>query len=208
MPVAKEGWPLVGALVGLAGGALLARAPSLALAVGGFALFTAYFFRDPDRVPPAGRGLVLSPADGRVVAVEEAPEGNPLGPGARQVSIFLSIFDVHVNRSPVAGRVGRVEYHPGSFLPAFDARASLRNEQNSVLIDDGGGGVAFKQIAGLLARRIVFRKKKGDLVEAGERVGMIKFGSRVDVFVPAAARLSVRRGDRVRAGLSVLAERP
>jgi phosphatidylserine decarboxylase len=208
MPVAKEGWPLLAVLAGLAGAALIARAPWLAGALGALGLFAAYFFRDPERVSPTGPGLVLSPADGRVVAVGTAPEGNPLGPGARQVSIFLSVFDVHVNRSPVGGRVRRVDYRPGEFLPAFDDKASLRNERNSVLIDDGGGGVAFTQIAGLVARRIVFKKKAGDPVAAGERVGMIRFGSRVDLFLPSAARLRVGKGDRVKAGLSVLAERP
>ena len=149
-------------------------------------------------------------ADPRGHRRNRSPEAeNPLGPGAQQVSIFLSIFDVHVNRAPIAGRVARVDYSRGEFLPAFDDKASLRNEQNSVLLEqEGGARVAFKQIAGLIARRIVFRKRVGDSVQRGERVGMIKFGSRVDVFVTGSASLRVRLGDRVRGGESVIAELP
>jgi phosphatidylserine decarboxylase len=170
------------------------------------ALFVAFFFRDPERAIPSGPGLVVSPADGRIVRIAPAGEQNPLGPGAVQLSIFLSIFDVHVNRAPIAGRIARVDYRPGEFLPAFDDKASLRNEQNSVLVEDASGRVAFKQIAGLIARRIVFRKRVGDDVARGERVGLIKFGSRVDVFVPVDARLRAAHGQRVTGGVSVLAE--
>jgi phosphatidylserine decarboxylase len=173
-------------------------------------LFTAFFFRDPERSAPADPRLVLSPADGKVVVAGPAPAGNPLGEGASQVSVFLSVFDVHVNRAPIGGRISRVEYHEGQFLPAFQEKASLANEQNSVTIDDAGGGrsVAFKQIAGLIARRIVFKKKVGDTVAAGERVGMIKFGSRVDIFLPRDVRLRVAKGDRVVAGVSPVGDRP
>lgn len=172
------------------------------------AAFTLFFFRDPERVPPPGAKLVLSPADGKVVVVGPAPEANPLGPGAQQISIFLSIFDVHVNRAPIAGRIAKVEYSKGDFLPAFDDKASLRNEQNAVTIEDGAHRLVFKQIAGLIARRIVFRKQVGDTVAAGERVGMIKFGSRADVFLPAGFVLLVKKGDRVSAGTSILGEFP
>ena len=210
MPIAREGWPLVLVLLGLAVLLFLLRWPwtgGVFLALG---LFTAFFFRDPDRSVPADPRLVLSPADGKVIVAGPAPIGNPLGEGATQVSVFLSIFDVHVNRSPVGGRISRVEYHEGQFLPAFQDKASLANEQNSVTIDDAAGGrrVAFKQIAGLIARRIVFKKKVGDTVAAGERVGMIKFGSRVDVFLPRGATLRVKVGDRVVAGVSALGEGP
>jgi phosphatidylserine decarboxylase len=135
-----------------------------------------------------------------------SPVDGPLGPASTRVSIFLSIFDVHVNRAPIAGRVERVDYIPGEFLPAFDDKASLRNEQNSVVLSDGQTRVAFKQIAGLIARRIVFRKHVDDRVERGERVGLIKFGSRVDVFLPEGTRLRAQRGDRVRGGSSVIGE--
>jgi phosphatidylserine decarboxylase len=205
MSIAREGWPYVLTLV--AAGGLLAAARWYG--VGGtlvaLGLFCAFFFRDPEREIPDAAGLVLSPADGKVVDVAVSVDG-PIGPGSTRVSIFLSIFDVHVNRAPIAGRVERVDYTPGEFLPAFDDKASLRNEQNTVVLSDGPTRVAFKQIAGLVARRIVFRKRVDDRVERGERVGLIKFGSRVDVFLPAGARLRVGRGDRVRGGSSVIGE--
>ena len=206
MSIAREGWPFIGSLLALALVLGLLRLPWLAGVCVALALFCAFFFRDPERVPPADPALVVSPADGKVVVVAPAPAVNPLGPGAQQISIFLSIFDVHVNRSPVAGSIEKVEYHKGEFLPAFDDKASLRNEQNSVVVAGPKGRVAFKQIAGLIARRIVFRKQPGDVVERGERVGLIRFGSRVDVFLAPDARLLVKVGDRVSAGSSALAE--
>ncbi len=184
---------------------------SLPLDGGSFAvlgLFTTFFFRDPERAIPGDPKLVLSPADGKVVQVVPAPDGHPLGKGATQVSIFLSIFDVHINRSPIAGKITAVQYHPGEFLPAFDHKASERNEQNSVTVEAGSSRVMFKQIAGLIARRIVFKKRLDDEVAAGERVGLIKFGSRVDVFLPTGVTLRVKVGDRVSGGTSVIAERP
>jgi phosphatidylserine decarboxylase len=212
MPIAREGWPLILVPLGLAVVLFLLRWPWTGGVLLLLALFTAFFFRDPDRAVPADPRLVLSPADGKVIVAGPAPAGNPLGEGVTQVSVFLSIFDVHVNRAPIGGRISRVEYHEGQFLPAFQDKASLANEQNSVTIDageaDGGHRVTFKQIAGLIARRIVFKKQVGDTVAAGERVGMIKFGSRVDVFLPRAVHLRVKKGDRVVAGVSALGERP
>jgi phosphatidylserine decarboxylase len=209
MPIAREGWPLILVLLGLAVVMFLVRWPWVGVAFLFLGLFTAFFFRDPDRPVPADPRLVLSAADGKVIVVGPAPAGNPLGEGASQVSIFLSVFDVHVNRAPIGGRISKVEYHEGQFLPAFQDKASLANEQNSVTIDaDGGRRVTFKQIAGLIARRIVFKKKVGDTVAAGERVGMIKFGSRVDMFLPRDVRLRVQKGDRVVGGVSVVGERP
>jgi len=209
MPIAREGWPLVLVLLGLAAVLFLVRWPwvgGIFLVLG---LFTLYFFRDPERTTPADPRLVIAPADGKIVVAGPAPAGNPLGDGASQVSIFLSVFNVHVNRAPIAGRISHVAYNEGKFLPAFDDKASLANEQNSVTIEDGGGGtVLFKQIAGLIARRIVFKKKVGDTVAAGERVGMIKFGSRVDIFLPRGVRLRVQKGDRVVAGSTPIGERP
>ncbi|MGE0453872.1 MAG: phosphatidylserine decarboxylase family protein [Vicinamibacteria bacterium] len=206
MSIARDGWPFIGSLAALALVLALLRLPWPAGVSVALALFCAFFFRDPERVAPANPALVVSPADGKVVVVAPAPAANPLGPGAQQISIFLSIFDVHVNRSPVAGTIEKVDYHKGEFLPAFDDKASLRNEQNSVVVAGAKGRVAFKQIAGLIARRIVFRKKPGDVVERAERVGLIRFGSRVDVFLAPEARLLVRVGDRVSAGSSPLAE--
>jgi len=208
MSIAREGWPYVIALLVLGSFSLVLRFYWLGGVFVALAVFTCFFFRDPERVAPPGARLVLSPADGKVVVVGPAPEANPLGPGAQQISIFLSVFDVHVNRAPIAGRIAKVDYHKGAFLPAFDDKASLRNEQNAVTLEEGSRRLVFKQIAGLIARRIVFRKQVGDQVAAGERVGMIKFGSRADVFLPPEATIRVRKGDRVSAGTSVLGEYP
>src|SRR5207245_2023193 len=196
MPIAREGWPVILAPLVLAVVLFLLRWPWTGGVLLLLGLFTAFFFRDPDRAVPADPRLVLSPADGKVIVAGPAAAGNPLGEGASQVSIFMSVFDVHVNRAPMGGRISRVDYNPGRFLPAFQDKASLANEQNSVTIEDGGHRVLFKQIAGLIARRIIFTKKPGDPVAAGERVGMIKFGSRVDVFLPREMRLRVQKGDR------------
>lgn len=164
------------------------------------AAFCLYFFRDPERVIPSGP-VAVSPADGKVVAL--APEG----PTAQRVSIFLNIFDVHVNRAPIGGTVGKVEYQKGRFLVASREEASLRNEQNIVTVQGEDTCVLFKQIAGLIARRIVFTKKPGDRVAAGERIGLIKFGSRVDVVFGPEWEILVRPGMRVAAGSSMIARR-
>jgi phosphatidylserine decarboxylase len=207
MPIAREGWMFIGVFVGLAALAAVWGASTLAIVLLLLGLFVAYFFRDPERTPPGDPRLVLSPADGKVVRVGEAPAG-ALTEGAVQVSIFLSIFDVHVNRAPIAGRIAGIEYKPGAFLPAFDEKASEKNEQNKVTLDDGRVRLAFTQIAGLIARRIVFRKKLDDAVLRGERVGLIKFGSRVDVFLAKDVKILVRVGDRVQGGLSAIGELP
>ena len=201
----------LGAGMALAAWAALAVSPwywLLAILLGILWLFTIAFFRDPHRQIPADTGLLVSPADGRVSEVTplETYEGID-GPAVR-IGIFLSVFDVHINRAPIAGTVEKVEYHAGEFLPAFDDKASLRNEQNAVIVKDGEGRVMFKQIAGLIARRIVFRKKVDEPVTRGERVGLIKFGSRVDVFLPKGWDIRVKVGDRVEGGASVLAKRP
>ena len=161
------------------------------------AAFCLYFFRDPERAIPAGP-VAVSPADGKIVAIRA------LGPGQTRISIFMNIFDVHVNRSPIAGAITSVDHQKGRFLVASREDASARNEQNSVTVEGHGTRVAFKQIAGFIARRIVFRKQPGDLVAAGERVGLIKFGSRVDVFLGPEWSVEVRQGERVKGGSSVL----
>lgn len=187
----------------LAGGGCLvwwAAGPVFAAPLYILAAFCLYFFRDPERVIPAGP-VAVSPADGKVVAVKAE------GPALTRVSVFLNIFDVHVNRSPVAGRIREVFYKKGKFLVASREEASEANEQNLVVIDTEGGQVAFKQIAGLIARRIVFDKKAGDQVATGERVGLIKFGSRADVLLGPEWDIAVRPGMRVRAGSSILARR-
>jgi phosphatidylserine decarboxylase len=170
------------------------------------AAFFLWFFRDPDRLVPVGEGLVVSPGDGLVT--ETASISTPEGLRQR-VSIFLSVFDVHVNRAPIGGIVSRVRYEKGKFLNAMNPASAERNEQNVVTVRgrgaDVGFEVTFKQIAGLLARRIVCRCKEGETVERGQRVGLIKFGSRVDVVLPAEAVLRVKVGERVKGGASVLA---
>jgi phosphatidylserine decarboxylase len=189
--------------VGLgAGGAVLAyvTSPFWGLPFYLLAAFCLYFFRDPDRAIPNG-AFAVSPADGKVVAVKADV------PGITRVSIFLNIFDVHVNRSPIGGRITDVEYHHGKFLVASREVASAENEQNRVTVEGQGTRVVFTQIAGLIARRIVFRKKAGDTVATGERVGLIKFGSRVDVFLGPEWAIAVQAGERVLAGSSVLASR-
>ena len=166
------------------------------------AAFMVWFFRDPPRKIPAGPGLILSPADGKV----EDAEWIETTAGCRvRVSIFLSVFDVHVNRVPVSGTVTRAEYREGQFLNALNAESAVHNEQTLVTIDTGEYSVSFKQIAGLLARRILCNVREGDRVERGQRMGLIKFGSRVDVLLPANVELRVRSGDRVKGGSSVLA---
>ncbi len=167
-----------------------------------FALFFLWFFRDPERVIPDAPGAVVSPADGKVTDVSIVTVD-----GARRarVSIFLSVFDVHVNRSPIAGTVGEVRYLRGKFLNAMNALSAAENEQNIVRVEGDGHSIVFKQIAGLLARRIVFQPKVGDRLERGQRVGLIKFGSRTDILLDPSAQLQVKVGDRVRGGASVLA---
>ena len=169
------------------------------------AVFFLWFFRDPNRPIPALPGQIVSPADG---VVTEAEWIETVSGGRLRVSIFLNVFDVHVNRAPVAGTIRLVEYRPGQFVNAMNPESVLHNEQTLVLIDGGGYEVGFKQIAGLLARRIVTNVKAGDRVERGQRVGLIKFGSRVDVLLPAEANLKVRTGMRVKGGATVLAVLP
>jgi phosphatidylserine decarboxylase len=164
------------------------------------AAFCLYFFRDPERTVPEGP-VAVSPADGRVVAVR------PEGVSQTRVSVFLNIFDVHVNRSPIAGTITHVKYSAGEFLVASREEASSQNEQNIVTVEGDGTCVVFKQIAGLIARRIVFYKQPGDLVRTGDRVGLIKFGSRVDVLFGPEWEIAVRPGMRVAAGESVIAKR-
>jgi phosphatidylserine decarboxylase len=189
----------------LAGAAVLVgwlAAPVWALPACLLALFFLWFFRDPERAIPDSSGAVVSPGDGKVTDVSSILlDGVP----RTRISIFLSVFDVHVNRAPVAGVIREVRYQKGKFLNAMNPASAEHNEQNAVTVEEDGQTVIFKQIAGLLARRIVFNKKVGDTVQRGERVGLIKFGSRVDVLLDASARLQIKVGDRVKGGSSVLA---
>ncbi|MGO8795574.1 MAG: phosphatidylserine decarboxylase [Candidatus Sulfotelmatobacter sp.] len=164
--------------------------------------FFLWFFRDPHRDIPDAAGAIVSPGDGKVTEASIVSIG---GQKQARISIFLSVFDVHVNRSPIAGIVSEVRYQRGKYLNAMNHASAEQNEQNIVRVEGEGQAVVFKQIAGLLARRIVFHPKVGDVLERGQRVGLIKFGSRVDVLFDASAALQVKVGDRVRGGASVLA---
>jgi len=216
MRFAPEGWPFIlpgwAAVVagawaaGRWGGAVWALEGVLVV----LALWLLVFFRDPERSGPRGEHLVISPADGRIVSVAETDEPMFLHARATRISIFMNVFDVHVNRYPVSGTVALVHYHAGKFLHAAHDKASLENEQSSVGVRAPSGPVLVRQIAGLVARRIVTDGRPGDRVQQAARMGMIRFGSRVDVFVPVAARplVRVREGDRVTAGATVLMELP
>jgi phosphatidylserine decarboxylase len=189
--------PLAAGLIFMALGWRWAAAISILLGA-----FVLYFFRDPERVIPSDPDAVVSPADGRVVEiVDEMLDSRP----GRRVSIFLSVWDVHVNRAPVAGEIRRIEYRPGRFYAALRSRASAENEQNVIRLATPRGEMVFKQIAGWIARRVLCWKAEGEQVTLGERVGMIRFGSRVDVWLPADAELLVRRGQKVAGGSSLLA---
>jgi phosphatidylserine decarboxylase len=210
--IAREGWPVIATAAGVLGlvgvvgsfaGHPVAFGP-VVLAVG----FCLWFFRDPERTAPSDERVVVSPADGRVVAVVEEREERFLGAAATRVSIFMSPLDVHVNRMPVSGIVAEVRHSAGRFRAAFSDKSSLDNERNAVVVESGGRRFLLVQIAGALARRIVCRVAPGDHLCRGERFGMIMFGSRVDVFLPTGVRPSVRRGDRVRAGTTPLGEMP
>jgi phosphatidylserine decarboxylase len=202
------GWPFVIGSAVIALVIWLLAGPVLGiplLVVSGFFLF---FFRDPERMHDAPPAAVLSPADGRVM-VAGPPTGEATPPGQwQQVSVFLSPMDVHVNRIPVSGRVTRVEYHPGRFLPAYRKESGDLNERSEVTIDHDGQPVVVRQIVGVLARRVVCRTREGLDVKAGERFGVMKFGSRMDVFVPIDATLHVRVGDTVVGGVTVIATLP
>ncbi|GAB4241330.1 MAG: phosphatidylserine decarboxylase [Deltaproteobacteria bacterium] len=205
--LAPEGWPFVlgGAVFAAAVYLLWPRGTPVAAIGLLLALFSLWFFRNPDRTPPSGSGLVVSPADGRIVYAGESPPGRYASTAGRRVSVFMSPWDVHVNRAPVSGRVSSVRYHKGEFHVASVDKASLKNEQNGVAIaTPEGRTVTYVQIAGMIARRIVCDLKEGDAVRQGQRVGMIRFGSRVDVYLPAEATLAVAPGDRVRAGETVI----
>lgn len=203
LPIAAEGWGFI--LVPLALAALLTWAGWIktALSLAALAAFMAFFFRDPERAAPTTPRAILAPADGKVMAVGPVADDPFVGP-AQAVSIFLSPLDVHVNRSPLAGLVVGVEYRPGAKLAAYRAEASEQNERTSISIQGDGARVVVRQIAGVLARRIVCRVQPGDRLASGQRFGLIKFGSRTDLIVPATARLQVQAGDRVRGGETVM----
>jgi len=201
----KEGYYFGLPLLAVGGAAFLLRWNVAAVILVLLALFVFSFFRDPERTMPSEPGAVVSPADGRVVVVTQ--EENAGRPGQR-VSIFLAIWNVHVNRAPAAGTITKMEYRPGKFLAAMLERASLENEQNVFTLSTEAGEMVFKQIAGLIARRVVSWKKAGEAVARGERIGLVRFGSRVDVWLPKDAEILVKVGENVKGGSSVLARWP
>jgi phosphatidylserine decarboxylase len=207
VPIRREGTPFIAAAVVVAVVGLFLWQPLfwIAAIVAGWC---AYFFRDPQRVIPAEPDLVVSPADGRVSAIVVGAPPAELGLGAeprRRISVFMNVFDCHVNRAPIAGRVGRIAYRPGKFINAELDKASDDNERNGLVIDTVHGPVGVVQIAGLVARRILCFVKEGDTLAVGERIGMIRFGSRLDVWLPPSARVLVAEGQTAIAGETVLA---
>jgi phosphatidylserine decarboxylase len=208
MRIDPAGYPFIVIPAVIAGVVLLTSHRLWAVVPLIFLAFFLFFFRDPDRAASLGPDDVVSPADGQVM-VAGTPEPGVAPPGVwQQISIFLSPLDVHVNRIPVTGQVTRVEYHPGKFLPAYRHDAARDNERNEVWIDRGGQIVVTRQVVGILARRIVCRVASGTHVKAGDRFGVMKFGSRVDLYLPPATTLQVRVGDAVRGGETVLAVLP
>jgi phosphatidylserine decarboxylase len=198
----REGYSFGLPLLALGAIAFLLHWNLFAIPLAALALFVFWFFRDPGRVIPAEAGAVVSPADGRIlVLTNEEHEGKP----GWRLSIFLAIWNVHVNRAPAAGTITRLEYRPGKFFGAMRERASFENEQNIISLKTEAGEMVFKQIAGWIARRVVCWKKAGDTIARGERIGLVRFGSRVDVWLPREAAIRVSVGENVKGGSSVLA---
>ena len=208
--IARDGWTFI--LIGLVATLILIYVATrwdnktafvFGLVFALITVFVAFFFRDPERSFDPQPGLVVSPADGKIVLIDTLPGHDFVGPNTIQVSIFLSIIDVHVNRLPADGLIEYVKYNPGKFLAAYEDKASEVNEQTEIgMITDSGQRLSIKQIAGIIARRIVCRVQTGDRAVAGERFGLIRFGSRADVLLPAGSRLAVKLGDRVKGGES------
>jgi phosphatidylserine decarboxylase len=180
----------------------------LAIVITVLALWVAYFFRDPERTGERGSHLVVAPADGKLIMITEVDEPSFIGGRATRLSIFMNVFNVHVNRYPVDGTVEYIHYNPGKFLNAMAEKSSLENEQSSVGIQSGSNRILVRQIAGLIARRIVTYSQKGQQVKQGDRMGLIRFGSRVDVFIPTDAKMRAQLGELTTAGSTVLAELP
>jgi phosphatidylserine decarboxylase len=205
MRIDPAGWPFVigGLLVAIVAAFFAGTVYGLLLLA--LTTFFLFFFRDPERQVSAPPGAVLSPADGRVMLAGPSTAPKFPAPAWQQISIFLSPMDVHINRMPIGGRILRVEYHPGRFLPAYKAQAGDLNEYTEVTVDAAGQTVVFRQIVGILARRIVCRVKDGDEVRAGDRMGVMKFGSRMDIFLPATATIHAKVNDKVEGARTVIA---
>jgi phosphatidylserine decarboxylase len=204
MKIDRAGVPFIAAALVPAAVLAAARRPGWAAVFGTLGGFLTYFFRDPERLVPRGPGLVVSPADGRVM-ISGPSDGRWAPPGEwKQVTIFLSPLDVHINRAPVSGQIARIEYRRGRFLPAYDEKSN-DNELNEITVNHNGHTIVFRQVVGILARRIVCRVREGEMLERGQRIGLMKFGSRMDVFLPISARLTVTVGQHVVAGETILA---
>jgi phosphatidylserine decarboxylase len=208
MRIDPSGWPFVlgGLILGII--ALSVINPFVGVALLILTTFFLFFFRDPDRIINAPDSAVLSPADGRVMVAGPSTTQQFPADHWQQISIFLSPMDVHVNRMPVGGRVTQVKYHPGRFLPAYKSEAGELNEYTEVTVEHGAATIVVRQIVGILARRIVCRAKEGDIVRAGDRFGVMKFGSRMDIFLPAGTTLHAKVGEKVVGGVTVMATLP
>lgn len=205
LPIERDGLVFILPTLGVSGLLFGLHFPGTATVILLLAAFLVYFFRDPERAIPQGERLILAPADGRIVAIKPFPDWKgPFGEPLTRVSIFLSVLDVHVNRAPLTGVVNAVTHSPGRFVAAWGEAASAENEQTLIHFASPDGDVWVKQIAGLLARRIVCRVKPGQKVAAGDRIGLIRFGSRVDCILPATVELKVRRGQAVKGGSTIL----
>ena len=205
MRIAREGFPLILSAAVLTILALAANWLLVAAVFGAAAIALAGFFRDPERVIPAGEGLIVAPADGRVVSIADIVDDRFFAQAATRISIFLSPLDVHINRVPVAGRIAEIKYRAGKFLAAYKNDASRQNEQNALtIVDAQDRKLGVVQIAGVLARRIVCKVNSGDNMDRGERFGMIMFGSRTDLYLPRGCRVEVAEGQRVRGGETIM----
>ena len=206
-PVARAGYPIIGVAAFITAVFALLSLTLPALLGVAATLFTCYFFRDPDRVIPDQTDAVVSPADGKVIKIEKIQDSRFYDGPSLKISIFMSIFNVHVNRIPYKGVVKKISYYPGKFFSANLDKASRDNEHNAIFLEtDGGQKICFVQIAGFVARRIICNIQENDQVHRGRRFGMICFGSRLDVYLPPASKIKVRLGDRIIAGTSVLGE--
>jgi phosphatidylserine decarboxylase len=204
MKIDRAGYPFIAAALVPAAALAASRRHGWAASLAALGGFFAFFFRDPERQIPQGPNLVVSPADGHVMIAGPSDERSAPPGSWKQVTVFLSPLDVHINRSPLDGVITRIEYRPGKFLPAYD-EASNQNELNEVWIDQNGQPIVIRQVVGILARRIVCRVQEHQRVERGQRIGLMKFGSRMDVFLPTSAELQVQVGQRVVGGETVLA---
>ena len=206
--IALEGLPVVAAFAAIAAVFWVLGWYKAAVLMTALSIFSIWFFRNPERHAPAGERLAVAPADGKVIFVGEVDETRYLNAKAVKVSIFMNVFNVHVNRAPESGTVKEIHYNPGKFVSANLDKASLDNEQNAVIMDCDGRRVMFVQIAGLIARRIVCWVKTGDSLERGERFGLIMFGSRVDIYMPPGTDVRVKPGDKTKSGETILGVMP